>query len=62
MTIDDYKKNLRGVNDGGDFSVEYIPTDDMLADVFTKPLTLPKFSRFVQLLGLGSTRGGVSDT
>lgn len=24
MTIDDYKRNLRGVNDGADFSSEYL--------------------------------------
>lgn len=24
MTIDDYKRNLKGVNDGSDFSAEYL--------------------------------------
>jgi hypothetical protein len=32
--------------------VEYIPTDDNLVDLFTKPLARPKFERFVDLVGL----------
>ena len=32
--------------------VEYIPTDDNVADIFTKPLAKMKFCHFVELLGL----------
>ena len=32
--------------------VEYIPTDDNVADIFTKPLAKTKFRHFVELLGL----------
>jgi hypothetical protein len=34
----------------------YCPTDNMVADIFTKPLSRPKFQRFIQDLGLLSTR------
>ena len=29
MTIEDYQRNLRGVNDGSDFSPEYLVRDGM---------------------------------
>ena len=29
MTIEDYQRNLRGVNDGSDFSSEYLVRDRM---------------------------------
>ena len=29
MTIEDYQRNLRGVNDGSDFSPEYLVRDRM---------------------------------
>ena len=29
MTIEDYQRNLRGVNDGADFSPEYLVGDGM---------------------------------
>lgn len=29
MTIDDYKRNLRGVNDGSDFSAEFLVRGDL---------------------------------
>ena len=32
--------------------VEYIPTDDNVADIFTKPLAKMKFCHFIELLGL----------
>jgi len=34
--------------------VIYIPTDDNVSDIFTKPLAKTKFCRFVELLGLCS--------
>ena len=36
----------------GKIQVEYIPTDDNVADIFTKPLMKTKFHHFVELLGL----------
>jgi hypothetical protein len=36
----------------GKIKVNYIPTDDNVSDIFTKPLPKPKFQRFVELLGL----------
>jgi brefeldin A-resistance guanine nucleotide exchange factor 1 len=31
MTIDDYKRNLRGVNDGSDFSPEFLVRIELLS-------------------------------
>lgn len=36
----------------GKISVYYIPTDDMMADVFTKPLTGPKHQKCLKLFGM----------
>ena len=36
----------------GSFSTTWIPTSDMLADIFTKPLPLPIFSCHHDVLGL----------
>jgi hypothetical protein len=36
----------------GKIKVNYIPTDNNVSDIFTKPLPKPKFQRFVELLGL----------
>jgi hypothetical protein len=38
--------------DNGDASIIYCPTDDMIADILTKPLPRPKFQKFLTLLGL----------
>jgi len=35
-------------------SVNYIPTDDNISDIFTKPLSKQKFRRFVEMLGLAN--------
>jgi hypothetical protein len=37
--------------------MHYVPTDENVADIFTKPLAKPKFEKFVKLLGLGSLEG-----
>jgi hypothetical protein len=37
-----------------DISLTFVPTDQNLADIFTKPLALPKFQYFVSKLGLRS--------
>ena len=36
----------------GKIQVKYIPMDDNVSDIFTKPLPRPKFAKFVELLGL----------
>jgi hypothetical protein len=33
--------------------MHYVPTDENVADIFTKALTKPKFEKFVKMLGLG---------
>jgi translation initiation factor IF-1 len=33
-------------------TVKYVPTDENVADIFTKPLLRPKFVQFVEMLGL----------
>jgi hypothetical protein len=37
--------------------MHYIPTDENVVDIFTKPLAKPKFEKFVKMLGLGSLEG-----
>ena len=32
--------------------VKYVPTDDNVSNIFTKPLPRPKFTKFVESLGL----------
>ena len=36
--------------------VKYVPTDDNISDIFTKPLPRPKFAKFVESLGLRRLR------
>ena len=36
----------------GKIQVKYIPTDDNISDIFTKPLLRPKSTKFMELLGL----------
>jgi hypothetical protein len=38
--------------ENGKIKVNYIPTDNNVLDIFTKPLPKPKFQHFVELLGL----------
>lgn len=40
MTIDDYKRNLRGVNDGGDFSSEYL--QDIYDSIRKREIVMPE--------------------
>jgi len=37
--------------------IQYIPTENNVADIFTKPLAKPKFEKFVEMLGLGPLEG-----
>ena len=43
---------LRGEVEKGTFNVKYIPTDHMVADLLTKPLTKPKGVDSCIMLGL----------
>ena len=36
----------------GKIKVKYVPTDENVSDIFTKALLRPKFTRFVEMLGL----------
>ena len=36
----------------GKIQVKYVPMDDNVSDIFTKPLPRPKFAKFMELLGL----------
>jgi hypothetical protein len=40
-------------------TVIHVSTEDMIADILTKPLARDKFSKFCKMLGLQSSRGGV---
>jgi hypothetical protein len=39
--------------ENGKINMQYIPTDDNIVDIFSKPLTKAKFERFTAMLGLG---------
>ena len=43
---------IRKAVEDGKIQVEYIPTDDNVVDIFTKPLVKTKFHHFIELLGL----------
>lgn len=36
----------------GDISIEHIPTEENMADIFTKPLPRPAHDKFCKMLGL----------
>jgi Reverse transcriptase (RNA-dependent DNA polymerase)/gag-polypeptide of LTR copia-type len=43
---------IREAVEDGKIKVKYVPTDDNVSDIFTKALPKPKFTRFVEMLGL----------
>ena len=43
----------------GTFGLHYCPTDDNVADAFTKALPRPRLQKLCALMSLGSARGGV---
>ena len=43
---------IREAVEDGKIAMKYIPTEDNVADIFTKALGKPKFQQFVKLLGL----------
>ena len=43
---------IREAVEDGKICVKYIPTDDNVSDIFTKPLPRPRFQRLVELLGM----------
>jgi hypothetical protein len=44
---------IREAVENGKINMQYIPTNDNIADIFTKPLAKAKFERFMAMLGLG---------
>ena len=45
----------------GDIELHFVPTDLQLADIFTKPLAEPSFTRLVAELGMLNIQKDVSD-
>ncbi|KZO91857.1 hypothetical protein CALVIDRAFT_467694, partial [Calocera viscosa TUFC12733] len=43
---------IRNAMDASDIELIYCPTDQMVADILTKPLTMDKHHRFADMLGL----------
>ena len=43
---------IREAVEDGKIIVNYIPTNENVSDIFTKPLARPKFAKFVEMLGL----------
>jgi hypothetical protein len=46
---------IREAVENSKINMQYIPTNDNIADIFTKPLAKAKFERFTAMLGLGYT-------
>jgi hypothetical protein len=46
----------------GAFKLRYCPTDDNVANTFTKPLPRPRLQKLRTMMGLGPARGGVLDS
>ena len=42
----------------GKISLDYVPTDEMIADGLTKPLAKQKFKRFLELMNMRKTHQG----
>ena len=57
--IDISYHTIRDLSEKGKISVAYVPTDEMAADGFTKPLARTAFERFKRLLGLETSRSAV---
>lgn len=49
---------IRDLQKHGKINVNYIPTDEMRADGFTKPLAKQKFQRFLELIGMKANNRG----
>jgi hypothetical protein len=43
--------------EAGELSITYIPTEDNIADIFTKPLPRPQFEKLVKMMGLSPLVG-----
>ena len=43
-------------------SITYVPTEENMADIFTKALVRPKFEGFVKRLGLREVKGSEEGT
>jgi transposase InsO family protein len=46
----------------GVFELEYCPTDENVADAFTKPLSRLRHQKLRDMMGIGSARGGVLES
>jgi hypothetical protein len=55
--IDIHYHYIREAIENKNILMQYIPTDDNIADIFTKALPKLKFNKFIKLLGLGSLEG-----
>ena len=53
---------IREVVEDNKLSITYIPTEENMADIFTKALVRPKFKGFVKRLGLREVKGSEKGT
>jgi len=49
---------IREAVEAGDIVVTYVPSEENIADLFTKALPRPQFEKLVKMMGLGPWRGG----
>ncbi|XP_046406367.1 secreted RxLR effector protein 161-like [Ischnura elegans] len=54
--IDIVYHHVRNLVNTGQISVQHMPSEDMVADIFTKSLPYPRFRKFVELLGVIQVR------
>jgi hypothetical protein len=60
--IDIHFHFIRAHVKNGTFELRYCPTDDNVADTFTKPLPRPRFQKLRTMMSLGPARGGVLES
>jgi hypothetical protein len=53
---------IRALIRSKDFALQYIPTDENIADAFTKPLPRPRLEKLRRKMGVDCARGGVLDS
>jgi hypothetical protein len=54
--IDIVYHHVQNLVETGEISVQHIPSEDMLADMFTKSLAYHRFKTFIEMLGVFNAR------
>jgi hypothetical protein len=54
--VDMVYHHVRNLVETGEISVQHIPSEDMLVDMFTKSLAYPRFKKFIEMFGVVNVR------